>query len=192
MGAATPCYDRAAMSILELLGLKRSSKTPPGGDTETVRRIVQELESLAPDRARYLAAFAYILSRVAHADLEISAAETAKMESLLQEFGGLPEHQAVLAVQIAKAQSRLAGGTENFLVTREFREIATPEQCLELLHCLFAVSAADDSISGAEEAQIRQIASELGFSLNDYVAVRSAYSDKREILRGLRRDEQTL
>ena len=190
MAAATPCYDRAAMSILDFLGLKRSSPTPPGGDTETVRRIVRELEALEPERARYLAAFAYILSRVAQADLEISEAETAKMESLLQQLGGMPEHQAVLAVQIAKAQSRLAGGTENFLVTREFREIATREQCLELLDCLFAVSAADDSISGAEESQIRQIASELGFSLNEYVAVRSAYSDKREILRGLRREEQ--
>ncbi|HEX2644251.1 MAG TPA: TerB family tellurite resistance protein [Thermoanaerobaculia bacterium] len=190
MASATPCYDRAAMSILDFLGLKRSSPKPPGGDTETVRRIVGELEALEPERARYIAAFAYILSRVAHADLEISEAETAKMESLLQKLGGMPEHQAVLAVQIAKAQSRLAGGTENFLVTREFREIATREQCLELLDCLFAVSAADDSISGAEESQIRQIASELGFSLNEYVAVRSAYSDKREILRSLRREEQ--
>jgi uncharacterized tellurite resistance protein B-like protein len=192
MAAATPCYDRAAMSILDLLGLKRSSQTPPSGDTETVRRIVRELEALEPERARYLAAFAYILSRVAHADLEISEAETAKMERILQDLGGMPEHQAVLAVQIAKAQSRLAGGTENFLVTREFREIATREQCLELLDCLFAVSAADDSISGAEESQIRQIASELGFSLNEYVAVRSAYSGKREILRGLRREEPEL
>lgn len=192
MAAATPCYDRAAMSILDLLGLKRSSQTPPSGDTETVRRIVRELEALEPERARYLAAFAYILSRVAHADLEISEMETAKMERILQDLGGMPEHQAVLAVQIAKAQSRLAGGTENFLVTREFREIATREQCLELLDCLFAVSAADDSISGAEESQIRQIASELGFSLNEYVAVRSAYSGKREILRGLRREEPEL
>lgn len=180
------------MSILERLGLKRDAGANAGGaagDTETVRRIVRELEALEPERARYLAAFAYILSRVAQADLEISAAETDKMERILQEFGGLPEQQAVLAVQIAKAQTRLAGGTENFLVTREFKEIATREQCLELLHCLFAVSAADDSISGAEEAQIRQVASELGFSLNEYVEVRSAYSDKREVLRGMRRAE---
>lgn len=177
------------MSILERLGLKRGTDGGAAGpgDTETVRRIVRELEALEPERARYLAAFAYILSRVAQADLEISTAETDKMERILQDFGGLPEQQAVLAVQIAKAQTRLAGGTENFLVTREFKEIATREQCLELLHCLFAVSAADDSISGAEESQIRQVASELGFSLNEFVEVRSAYSDKREILRGMRR-----
>ena len=47
----------------------------------------------------------------------------------------------------------------------------------------FAVSAADDSISGVEEAQIRQIASELGFSLEELVQIRSSWNDKREILR---------
>lgn len=177
------------MSILDFLGFRRADRPQASGDTDTVRRIVAELEALEPERARYLAAFAYILSRVAHADLEISARETAEMERILQDFGGLPENQAVLAVQIAKAQHRLAGGTENFLVTREFKEIATREQCLELLHCLFAVSAADDSISSAEESQIRQVASELGFSLEEFVDVRSSYSDKREILRGLKREE---
>ena len=86
-------------------------------------------------------------------------------------------------MEIAKRQSELSGGTENFLVTRELKEIATREQCRELLDCLFAVSAADDSISGVEETQIRQIASELGFSLEELVQIRSAWNDKREILR---------
>ena len=179
------------MSILELLGFRRGG--PPrgaSGNTETVRTIVRELESLPPERARYLAAFAFILARVANADLEISDGETHRMEQILRQVGHLTEDQARLAVNLAKARHQVEGGTESFLVTREFREIATREQCLELLDCLFAVSAADDSISGAEESQIRQIASELGFSLNEYVAVRSAYSDKREILRSLRREEQ--
>jgi uncharacterized tellurite resistance protein B-like protein len=176
------------MSILDRLGLKRTDKRPAAsGDTETVRKIVRELEALEPERARYLAAFAFLLARAAHADLHISDEETRKMERILQEVGHLPEEQAVLAVQIAKSQSLLFGGTENFLVAREFREIATRAQCEELLDCLFAVSAADDSISGAEEAQVRQIASELGFSLGDYVQARSSWSDKREVLKGLRR-----
>ena len=175
------------MSILELLGFKRSDRRPEGesGDTETVRKIVRELEALEPARARYIAAFAFILARVAHADLEISAEETERMESILQALGHLPMEQAVLAVQIAKAQHRLAGGTESFLVTREFRDIASREQCAELLDCLFAVSAADDSISGAEESQIRQVASELGFSLTELSTIRAAYADKRSVLKGL-------
>lgn len=162
-----------------------SETTSDAAATETVRRIAAELEALPPDRARYVAAFAYVLSRVAHADLEISADETHEMEEIVRRLGHLPDDQAVLVVEIAKSQARLFGGTENFLVTRELAEMAEPEQKRELLDCLFAVSAADDSISSAEETQIRQIASELGFSHKEYVEARSAWSDKREVLRGL-------
>ncbi len=153
-------------------------------DTETVRRIVGELDKLDPGRARYLAAFAYVLSRVAAADLHISDVETARMVDLVMRVGHLPEAQAIIVIEIAKSQSRLSGGTENFLVTRQFREIANDEQRRELLHCLFAVSAADEAITGEEEAQIWQIASELGIPHAEYIEVRLVYSDKRTVLRG--------
>ena len=166
------------MSFLEILGLRRNAR-PESGDTETVRKIVGELESLPPERARYLAAFAFILARVANADLEISDDATRR------ETGHLSEEQARLAVGLAKAQHQVEGGTESFLVTREFRQIATREQCRELLDCLFAVSAADDSISGVEEVQIRQIASELTLEPADLAEIRARWADKRSILRGL-------
>jgi uncharacterized tellurite resistance protein B-like protein len=153
------------------------------GDTDTVRRIVAALDQLEPARARYLAAFAYVLSRVAGADLEISDVETARMIELLQRVGHLPEAQAILVVEVAKRQNRLFGGTENFLVTREFRDIASDAERQELLDCLFAVSAADDAVSGEEEAQIWQIARELGFSHDEYIRVRMAYADKRTVFR---------
>ncbi len=178
------------MSILEWLGLRRDDRGDETGETETVRRIVGELRALPAEQARYVAAFAFILARVAHADLVISEEETHRMENIVRDLGHLPAAQSILAVEIAKRQSELAGGTENFLVTRELKEIATREQCRELLDCLFAVAAADDSISGAEEAQIRQVASELGFSLEELVEIRSAWNDKREVLRGLPRREE--
>jgi uncharacterized tellurite resistance protein B-like protein len=177
------------MSILKILGFapENHGVAAEAGDTDTVRKIVARLEALPAERARHVAAFAYTLSRVAHADLDISPEETAKMEEIVVAVGGLPEEQAVLAVQIAKSQARLFGGTENFLVTREFNEVSTLDERRRLLDCLFAVSAADDAISSAEEAQVRQIASELGFTHRDYVEARSAWSDKREVLRGLKR-----
>jgi uncharacterized tellurite resistance protein B-like protein len=181
------------MSILKWLGARAAGgdATPEGvGDTETVRKIVGRLESLPAERARFVAAFAYTLSREAHADLDISAEETAKMEEVVVEVGGLPEEQAVLAVQIAKSQARLFGGTENFLVTREFREISTPAERRRLLDCLFAVSAADGSISGPEENQIRQIASELDFSHAEFVAARSEWSEHRSVIQSLKRKEK--
>ena len=176
-------------SILRVLGLTDSAETEPEGSTETVRKIVSELEAMDADKARYVGAFAYILGRVAHADLHISEQETRKMEEIVHGLGHLPEDQSVLVVQIAKSQNRLFGGTENFLVTREFMEISTPEQRQELLDCLFAVSASDESISGVEEAQIRQIASELGFSHRDYIAARSIYNRHREVMKPLLGDD---
>ena len=171
------------MSILEWLRAIGPTSANDRGDTDTVRRIAGELDKLDPSRARFLAAFAYVLSRVAGADQHISDVETAKMVELLQKLGHLPESQATLVIEIAKNQHRLFGGTENFLVTREFREIASDQERRELLDCVFAVSAADEAITSEEEAQIRQTASELGFSHADYVQARLAYSDKRTVMR---------
>jgi uncharacterized tellurite resistance protein B-like protein len=156
---------------------------PHAGDTETVRRIVAELDRLEPARARHLAAFAYVLSRVAGADRHVSQAETDTMVEILRRVGQLPEEQALLVTEIAKNQNRLFGGTENFLVTREFRDVANEGERRDLLDCLFAVSAADAAVSGEEESQIWQIASELGFSHREYVDARLAYSDLRTVLR---------
>ena len=172
------------MSILEWLAAMRSPAPAGHGNTDTVRRIVRELDKLDPERARYLAAFAYVLSRVAGADLHISDIEAAKMADIVQRVGRLPEEQATLVVELAKGQNRLVGGTENFLVTREFRDIASDGQRRELLECLFAVASADEAISAEEEAQISQIASELGVPRDEYLAVRFAHSGKRTILRG--------
>lgn len=153
------------------------------GDTDTVRRIVGELERLDPSVARYLAAFAYVLSRVANADLQITEVETEKMIEIVQREGSLTNAQAALVVEIAKSQNRLFGGTEDFLVTRELRQIASDAQRRQVLSCLFAVAAADNEITGEEEAQIWQIASELGFEHSDYVEARLAYTDKRTVFR---------
>lgn len=170
-------------SLLKLLGIG-GGKEPEGvGDTETVRRIASELEAIEPERARYIAAFAYILGRVAYADRDISGDETVVMTHLVTELGKVPEEQAALVVEIAKKQNELFGGTENFLVTREFRDLSSRDQREELLHCLFAVAAADDSITSDEEAQVRQIASELGLDQKEFVRVRSAYNNKREVVR---------
>ncbi|MGB5294478.1 MAG: TerB family tellurite resistance protein [Thermoanaerobaculia bacterium] len=175
------------MSFLKILGIGGEEGSQADEGTATVRKIVAELETMDPDKARYVAAFAYILGRAAHADLDISEVETRKMEEVIRRLGHLPEEQAILVVQIAKSQNRLFGHTENFLVTREFVQVSTPEQRQELLDCLFAVSAADESITSAEEAQIRQIASELGFSHRQFVEARTVYSQHREVLKSLQK-----
>jgi uncharacterized tellurite resistance protein B-like protein len=172
------------MSILRFLGLEPApERDARGAESETVRRIVAELDQLDPERARYIAAFAFILSRVANADLNIGKRETSVMERIVVEQGGLPEDQAVIVVQMAKTQSLLFGGTENYLVTREFNRIASRREKLALLDCLFAVSAADETITTVESNVIRQIADELMLDHRDYADVRSRYRDHLAVLK---------
>jgi uncharacterized tellurite resistance protein B-like protein len=170
------------MSILKFLGLSAQSPARTE-DTDTVRKIVQKLDQLPEEQARYVAAFAYLLSRAADADLEVSAEETSVMERIVMDQGGLSEELAVLVVQIAKTQTHLFGGTENYLVTREFERIATREQKLALLDCLFAVTASDENITAAEDNVVKQIAGELKLSHADYIAGRSRFRDHLAVLK---------
>jgi uncharacterized tellurite resistance protein B-like protein len=182
------------------LGVDRNAPDPrlPVGDgapalpdsaaeTATARRIVARLEALPPAEARYLACFAYVMSRAANADFDISSDETALMEQFAVEFGGLDTAQAVLVVEMAKIQARVNGGTEDFVVTREFRSISTNEQRLALLRCCFAIGAADTSISAAEASTINEIARELDLEAADVNAVRAEFHEQLSAVQALRR-----
>jgi len=171
------------MSILKFLGLSIEQPNTSTAQTETVRKIVQKLDQLPEQQARYIAAFAFLLSRAARADLQIGADETAVMERIVVEQGGLPEELAVVVVQMAKTQNQLFGGTENYLVTREFERLATREQKLALLECLFAVTAADENISTEEDNVVNQISSELKLSHDDYIAARSHFRQYLAVLK---------
>ncbi|MGH2407318.1 MAG: TerB family tellurite resistance protein [Candidatus Limnocylindrales bacterium] len=153
------------------------------GETETIRAIVARLEALPPDRAAVVAGFAYVLGRIAYADLDISAAETSEMERILGDWSGLDEALAVLVVEIARHQAIAEGATEDYLVTRRFREVSTAEERERLLHCMFAVAtAAGDTINADENAAIRQVADELGFTLAELNVVRRQYADRLSAL----------
>ena len=160
-------------------------------ETESVRKIVDALEHLEPAEARYLAAFAYMLSRVASADRGTSAEETRVIEQILGDKGNLTVEQAALVAEIARHQTDLFGSTENFLVGREFDKIATREQKIGLLHCLFAVSAADQSISSVEDHEIRKISREIKLDHEDYIAVRLDYRKSLEVLKRIPRGKQS-
>ena len=156
-------------------------------ETAAVRRIVTQLESMPPDQARRLATFAYVLARAAEADMAISDIETATIERLLIDHAGIAEAQAVLVAEIAKSTARLIGGTEDYLVTREFVELSSPAERLELLRACFVVGASDDTIDAEESAILNQIATELMVDASDVSALRAEFADKFSALQQLRR-----
>lgn len=169
------------MSLFDWLGGKHADRSD-GSDVAVVRRIADQLAELEPAEARYIAAFAYLLGRVALADLDISAAETARMDAMVAEHGGLSPAQATMVVRMAQTHAGLFGGTDDFLVTRDFASVATREQKLALLECLYAVSAADHSISAEEDHEIRRIASTLNLGHRDFIAARLRHAEHLAVL----------
>jgi uncharacterized tellurite resistance protein B-like protein len=173
-------------SVLSWLGLTSGDAA---SNTDTIHRIAAELDRLPPDRARYIAAVAFVLSRIARADQEVSAEETASMERLVAEKNGLPADQAALVVQMAKTQQLLFGGTDDFIVTRELARIATSEQKLALIECLFAVAASDRRIANVEADEIARIGRELKVDQTDLSRLRSRYREFLAAREGLESNE---
>jgi uncharacterized tellurite resistance protein B-like protein len=175
-GATEPSSPAAAPAV----------EPAPGAETATVRRIVGRLEALPPDRARLLAGAAYVVSRAANADLSITPDEIALMERTLVEQAEVSEAEAVIVVEIARQQALLFGSTEDYLVTREFKRVSTPEQRLGVLRACFQVAAADDAITSPESAVLNQIASELEIEPADFDAVRAAHREQLSVVRAIR------
>jgi len=169
-------------ALYRLLGIEKDAPDD-ARDTATVRRIAAELDALPLPEARFLAAFAYVLARVARADLDVSKSETEQMIRLVRECSTLSEAQALLVVQMAKTQAIALGGTENYLVTRQFRDLSNRAQRVDLLRCLFAVAAADQSVSHVENTEITAIGIELGFGGEEIASIRAAYRDQLSVLK---------
>jgi len=159
--------------------------TDAEGEAEVIRRISAQLDAMPEDRARYLAGFAYILSRAALADLTVSADETAQMERTVVEVGAIPEAEAVLVVEMAKTQSRLYGATEDYIITRDWSSKATTDQKLGLLRACYLVGAANESISAEENATLQQIANEFGLDADEVKSVRAEFYAKLSVVQAL-------
>ena len=155
-------------------------------DTESIRRLAGEIEALPVDERRYIAGFAYVLARAAHADLEVSEAELQYMEKAVIEVGHLTSAQAVLVVEMARNMAELYGATDDYVVTRAFAENTTREQRETLLRTAFAVGAADDTITAAEVAELNQIGKELGFRSDEVDQIRDEFRDQLAAIQAMR------
>ena len=157
------------------------------GDTATVRRIVAKLEAMPPERARLIASAAYTLARAANADLDISDDETAAIERELHAHESIDEATAVLVTEMAKLQARTVGGTEDYVVTREFKALADAGQRVVVLRACFAVMAASGTISAEETAVVNEIAEELDIDDATLNGIRAEYHEQLSSVQQIRR-----
>ncbi len=171
--------DRAEASL--------TAASAVAGETATVRRIVARLEAMPPEQARLVASAAYTLARAAHADLDISAEETAVMERELQAHGAIDEPIAVLVTEMARIQAKTVGGAEDYSVTREFANLASEQQRIDVLRACFAVGAASGTISAEESATLNQIANEMKLDTDIISSIRSEFHERLSSVQEVRR-----
>ena len=167
------------MSILKWLGITSDAT---GEVDNKLHEIERALEAQGPERARYLACFAYILTRAAKADHHVSDGEARLMQQIVAERTGVDQEQAALIVRIARDAGH-SRGTDDFLITREFERVATRAEKLALIDCLFAIAAADSPILTTEDNEVRRVASELKLEHGDYIAVRQRHLEHLNVLR---------
>jgi uncharacterized tellurite resistance protein B-like protein len=176
--AETPAPESAA---------PQAAPATDAGDTATVRRIVANLEAMPPERARLVASAAYTLARAANADLDISDEETAAIEAELQANKALDEATAVLVTEMAKLQAKTVGGTEDYVVTREFKALADMTQRLVVMRACYVVTAANGTISAEETAVLNQIADELDIEDAALNEIRADFHERFSAVQQIRR-----
>ena len=159
--------------------------TATPGETQSVRVLSARLDALPPARARYLAAFAYLLGRAAQASDGMSDVERDEMRQLAG-AAGLDAETGDLIVDMAGTLAGEFGATEDFLVTREFKAISTLEEREQLLRCCFLVMAADDEIDATESWLANRLAEELDVPRPDLNAIRDEFHEQLSGVKALR------
>ena len=99
----------------------------------------------------------------------------------------LDEPTAVLVAEVARLQARTVGDTEDYVVTREFKAITTPEQRRNMLRACFMIGAENGVITAEEAAVINQIARELDLDQDTVNEVRSEYHELLSSVQAVRR-----
>lgn len=175
------------MSLFRFLGLTAGTSAADR-EPASLRELSARLSAMEPGEARFVAAFAYLLARVAGADLRTQGDEREVIARRLESVAGLDGDRAQLLAESAIAAATTHSASDDHLVARAFREMATRDEQLQLVRCLYAVAAADLSITTLEDNEIFEIATEIGLGRTDVVALRSEWKEHLAVLRALPRE----
>jgi uncharacterized tellurite resistance protein B-like protein len=167
------------MWILKWLRLgkaERAQAMPESASFSKLFRVLDGIDAQDHDEAQYLAAFAYLLGRVAFSDGFISAVEIDQMKQILTARSTLNFMQVALVIDIAKFEAVTSKGEDGQDVTALFARITDDAQKREMVDCLYAVAAADEVIHASEEAMVQRISAEVGVDSAVLETVRAAYA----------------
>jgi uncharacterized tellurite resistance protein B-like protein len=175
------------LSLFRFLGLSADTAAD-ARELESLREIGTRLTALSPEDARFVAAFAYLLARVAAADLKTDGSERATIVRRLEAVIALEPERAEILADAALAACQSHSASDDHLVARAYREMSTDDEREQLVRCLYAVAAADESITTVEDNEIFEIATEIGLGRTAVIALRSEFREHLAVLKALPRE----
>jgi uncharacterized tellurite resistance protein B-like protein len=172
------------LSLLRFLGIGGRSD---GRDDEpaSLIEIAAHLDNLPSEEARFVAAFAYLLARIAGADLRTDDTEREAMAHRLETFAEIDADLATLLSKTAIAAAATHSASDDHLVARAFRNMSAQPERIRLLRCLYAVAAADEIITTLEDNEIFEVANAIGVQRSDVVALRFEFKEHLGALKAL-------
>lgn len=136
---------------------------------------------LPEQQIRKLCYSAGLLARIATVDSGISNAERNTIKSILSEEWGLSGQEAELITEISCR--RVLKGLDQFRTARGFFDCTTHDERRSFLKTLFKIANASDMTSSKEVEEIRQIATALKLSHQDFIAAKLTIPrEDREVL----------
>jgi len=119
----------------------------------------KDIPQLSEADLRKLSLAGGLLARVAYADQNVSGLENQAIIAALREHWGVTPTEATIVAKAAEAN--VQADLDYYRLTRSFFEVTTEEERVGFLDVLFAVTTSDGQASFAEVEEIRQIASGL-------------------------------
>jgi uncharacterized tellurite resistance protein B-like protein len=171
------------MSLLKVLGLAADDPRPRN---RLAAALGQRLGALRPERAELVAAFAGLLVRVAHADMEISTTERRRLRELIASHAGLSDAESEAVAECVVVEATELAGIDYASLTRTFNELASPQDKEHLIDCLYGVATADETVSVVEDEEIRQVARALLLGHAQFITIRGRYKEKLAVIQALR------
>jgi uncharacterized tellurite resistance protein B-like protein len=138
----------------------------------SLAEIGAQLDALPPEEARFVAAFAYLLARIAGADLRTDSVERDSIAQRLEAFAEIDHDLAGILADTAIRAATDHDATDDHLVARSFRDMSEQPERIRLIRCLYAVAAADEEISTVEDNEIYEIAKAIGINHTDVISLR--------------------
>ncbi len=169
--------------ITRLLGINQGDEVKAA--PKAVEVISAAFSEVEPSRGRFLAAFAYLLARVAASDGQICRSEAAEMLKAVSSVGGCSESEASLVLKLAELQAKEHAGTQDYLVTRLLKEESTREERAGVIAAMLQVAACDGAVEFSEEEEVRAVSRQLGFTQAEFLEALSCHREFRTVLKGM-------